>query len=230
MAKVISNMHLNEQVGLLEVECDRGGKPGQFYMLRAWDTFPLLPRPISIYDCTDHSIRFLYLVVGEGTRRLYQLREGDNLTVEGPFGNGFPELSGKIALVGGGIGIAPFYYAAKHYENADVYLGFSDQPYLVEEFKQVSSSVTVNVGGTILDSILFSDYDHVIACGPEGMLRAVQAKQTAEQTAANVYVSLENKMACGVGACLACSIKHTTGRKKTCTDGPVFRAEEVSFA
>ncbi|WP_211747329.1 dihydroorotate dehydrogenase electron transfer subunit [Paenibacillus sp. Marseille-Q4541] len=229
MAKVISNVHLNEQVGLLEVECDRTGKPGQFYMLRAWDTFPLLPRPISIFDITDRGIRFLYQVVGEGTLRLYQLRVGDNLTLEGPFGNGFPELNGKIALVGGGIGIAPFYYAAKSYENADVYLGFSDKPYLVDEFRQVSPSVTVDVGGTILDYVRFEDYDHVIACGPQGMLKAIQAKQAAEQTGTNIYVSLENKMACGVGACLACSIKHKSGRKKSCTDGPVFRAEEVSF-
>lgn len=230
MAKVISNRHLNDQVGLLEVECDSGGKPGQFYMLRAWDTFPLLPRPISIFDVTEHTIRFLYLVVGEGTRRLYQLRAGDNLMLEGPFGNGFPEMSGKIALIGGGIGIAPFYYAAKKYPEADLYLGFSGKPYLVEEFKQIAPSVTVDVGGTILDSVTFSDYDYVITCGPEGMLKAVQAKQAAEETSANVYVSLENKMACGVGACLACSTKHTTGRKKSCTDGPVFRAEEVLFS
>lgn len=229
MARVISNIQVNDHIGLLEVEAASGGAPGQFYMLRAWNAEPLLPRAISIFDVKEHSIQFLYQVVGEGTRQLYRLRPGEDLQLTGPSGNGFPQLTGRVALVGGGIGVAPFYYAARQYKSADLYLGFSEQPYLVEEFNQMASSVTVDVGGSILGRLVFSDYDHVIACGPSGMLKAVQMKQAAEGSRTNVYISVENKMACAVGACLACSIQHHSGRVQTCTDGPVFRAEEVTL-
>ncbi|WP_422661053.1 dihydroorotate dehydrogenase electron transfer subunit [Paenibacillus sp. EC2-1] len=229
MATVISNKKVAEGVGLLEVESSLGGKPGQFYMLRAWDKYPLLSRPISIFDAGEDRIQFLYQVVGEGTRRFFELRSGDQLQIEGPFGNGFPEANGSVALVGGGIGIAPLYYMAKTIKNADIYLGFSREPYLTEEFQRVSNQLHIQVGGTVLDQINFRDYKTVIACGPHGMLKAVQSMQEEIGVPNHVYVSLENRMACGIGACLVCSVKCKDGRKKACTDGPVFPVEEVVF-
>ena len=229
MAAVISNKKIADGIGLLEVESSQGGKPGQFYMLRAWDSYPLLSRPISIFDAGAESIRFLYQVVGEGTRRFYALRSGDELQMEGPFGNGFPDVQWPVALVGGGIGIAPLFYMAKTLANADLYLGFSKEPYLTEEFRKVSSRLHIDIGGTILDHIHFKDYGTVIACGPHGMLKAVQEKHGSQGKPNQVFVSLENRMACGIGACLVCSVKCRDGRKKACTDGPVFPVEEVMF-
>lgn len=229
MGTVISNKKVANGIGLLEVESIQAGKPGQFYMLRAWDNYPLLSRPISIFDNCDNTISFLYQVVGEGTRRFQELRAGDELHIEGPFGNGFPAVHGSVALVGGGIGIAPLFYMAKTVADADVYLGFSQQPYLTEEFLKVSKSLHVEVGGTILNSIDFNQYDKVIVCGPHGMLKAVQDKHGEHGRHDHVFVSLENRMACGIGACLVCSVKCKDGRKKACTDGPVFPVEEVIF-
>lgn len=230
LTEVISNEEVAPGVFRLAVAGQFAGKMGQFYMIRAWDNYPLLSRPLSIFDITPGRIEFLYLVVGEGTTVFSKLQQGDQVKLDGPFGNGFEAPEGKTAFVGGGIGIAPFYYALRQVPNADVYLGFNREPYMVEEFRAASTGQThVNVGGVVLDDLDFEDYDTIIACGPHPMLHAVQRKQQASSGRAKVYVSLENRMACGVGACLVCSVKCKDKRKKACTDGPVFPAEEVVF-
>ncbi|WP_379126986.1 dihydroorotate dehydrogenase electron transfer subunit [Paenibacillus sp. sgz500958] len=232
MGTVISNEYLTDHVYHLKVEGDYSGAMGQFYMLRAWGAYPLLSRPISIHAVNDNGIEFLYHVVGEGTELLSQLKPGDSIGLEGPFGNGFPLLEGRIALVGGGIGIAPLLYCAQELPNCDVYLGFSREPFRTEEFRSHAAKLTVDVGGLILDSVDFSDYDHVFVCGPYPMLKAAQLKGIAAELAGSrtsVYLSLENRMACGIGACLVCSVSCKDGQKKACTDGPVFLAEEVIF-
>ncbi|MEC2344074.1 dihydroorotate dehydrogenase electron transfer subunit [Paenibacillus barengoltzii] len=231
MAIVVANKEISPGVFKLSVQGRFTGKMGQFYMLRAGERYPLLSRPISIFDLEEDRLDFLIQVAGEGTTRLSELKTGDRLTLDGPFGNGFPSLVGRIAFVGGGIGIAPFYYALREAPQADVYLGFSREPYMVEEFRALArGNVTVDVGGSILEKVDFRAYDTVIACGPHPMLRAVQRKQEESGGQAKVYVSLENRMACGIGACLVCSVKCKDGRKKACADGPVFLAEEVVFA
>lgn len=231
MATVVANQEVAHGVFKLTAQGRFTGNMGQFYMLRAGDRYPLLSRPISIYDITEDRIEFLVMVAGEGTALLSGLKPGDSLTLDGPFGNGFPRMEGKTAFIGGGIGIAPFYYALREVPEADVYLGFSREAYMVEEFRAVSrGNVTVDVGGSILDKVDFRNYDTVIACGPHPMLHAVQRKQAQSGSRAKVYVSLENRMACGIGACLVCSVKCKDGRKKACADGPVFLAEEVVFA
>ncbi|MNO24316.1 Dihydroorotate dehydrogenase B (NAD(+)), electron transfer subunit [compost metagenome] len=231
MATVVANQEVAHGVFKLTVQGKFTGEMGQFYMLRAGDQYPLLSRPISIFDLKEDRIEFLVLVAGEGTTRLSGLKPGDSLTLDGPFGNGFPPLEGKTAFVGGGIGIAPFYYALREAPEADVYLGYSRESYMVEEFQAASRGrVTVDVGGSILDRVDFRNYDTVIACGPHPMLHAVQRKQAQSGGQTKVYVSLENRMACGIGACLVCSVQCKDGRKKACADGPVFLAEEVVFA
>lgn len=230
MAEVIANIEVAPGIFRIQASGSYPGRMGQFYMVRAWDKYPLLSRPLSIFNRTEGKIEFLYHVAGEGTERFSLLKPGDELHLEGPFGNGFPEAEGRIALVGGGIGIAPLFYALGAYRQADVYLGFSREPYLVEEFKAATSGkVVVNVGGIILDEVNFCVYDHIVACGPEPMLQAVQRKKLESASQANVYVSLENRMACGIGACLVCSVKCIDQRRKACSDGPVFLAEEVVF-
>lgn len=230
MPAVIYNKQIAEGVYRLAVEGSYAARMGQFYMLRAWDMYPLLSRPLSVFNVEDNYIEFLYLVAGEGTTIFSKLQAGDEIMLEGPLGNGFSKPEGRVAFVGGGIGIAPFYYALKQVPEADVYLGFSREAYLVEEFKALTSGeVVTNVGGIILNQVDFNQYDTIYTCGPHKMLEAVQMKQAASGTAADVYVSLENRMACGIGACLVCSVKCKEQRKKACTDGPVFRAEEVVF-
>ena len=83
---------------------------GQFYMLRAWNEYPVLSRPISVFDADPETVSFLYKVVGKGTEIFAGLKAGDEITLDGPHGNGFPEVKGKVALVGGGVGIAPVSY------------------------------------------------------------------------------------------------------------------------
>lgn len=230
MPAVIYNERVAEGVYRLAVEGSYTASMGQFYMLRAWDRYPLLSRPLSVFNVEAHYIEFLYLVAGEGTAMFSTLQAGDEITLEGPLGNGFPEPVGRVAFVGGGIGIAPFYYALKQLPTADVYLGYSKEAYLVDAFKTATSGqVVTNVGGIILDQVDFNQYDTIYTCGPHKMLEAVQRKQEQSGTKADVYVSLENRMACGIGACLVCSVKCKEKRKKACTDGPVFRAEEVVF-
>lgn len=228
-ARITANCKIAEDVYLLTAATDGGGLAGQFYMLRCWNQAPLLSRPISIYDAGEGYVKFMVQVVGEATRRLAELSEGDMLGVEGPFGNGFPAHSGRIALVGGGIGIAPFYYALKGMPDAEVYLGFSREAYGVEAFREQTDKVTVNVGGYILDDVDFSAYDQILVCGPEAMMKAAKRKNEQLGYTHKVFVSLENRMACGIGACLVCSVKTGHGRKKACADGPVFPVEEVIF-
>lgn len=232
MAEVVANIEVAPNIFRLKAAGAFDGRMGQFYMVRAWDRYPLLSRPLSIFDLNESGIEFLYQVTGEGTKLLSALQPGDKLQLEGPFGNGFPQVqaAGRIALVGGGIGIAPLYYALRHYRGADVYLGFSQSGYLTENFEAATTGkVLVNVGGIVLEQVDFNAYDTIIACGPEPMLKAVQHKKLESKSAADVYVSLENRMACGIGACLVCSVKCRDKRRKACTDGPVFLAEEVVF-
>ena len=117
MYKVIENRYIGEDMYLMRVEGKFEGKMGQFYMLRAWDKFPLLSRPISIHDIDENSISFLYKVVGEGTQILSKVKVNETIKLEGPYGNGYEKVEGKVALVGGGIGVAPLYLVAKNIEN-----------------------------------------------------------------------------------------------------------------
>ncbi|WP_042198607.1 dihydroorotate dehydrogenase electron transfer subunit [Paenibacillus camerounensis] len=232
MATVISNERLANGVYHLRVEGDHGGKMGQFYMLRAWGAYPLLSRPLSIHQVNDDGVEFLYHVVGEGTEIFAELTPGDAIQLEGPFGNGFPEVEGKVALIGGGIGIAPLYYCARQLPDSDVYLGFSREAFRTEAFRPLAAELTVDVGGLILNSVDFNSYDHIFVCGPQPMLKAAQMKGAAAGAGGRspkVYLSLENRMACGIGACLVCSVSCRDGQRKACTDGPVFLAEEVVF-
>ena len=229
MATVISNEAVSKDFYLLKVAGQFNGRMGQFCMLRAWGEYPVLSRPISIFDCDEESISFLFKVVGQGTELLAQLKAGDTIDVQGPYGNGFPAVSGKVALVGGGIGVAPLYLTAKKMKEqgnaVDLYLGFTDEALLQEQYEAVCDQLTVNVGGYITDDINPEEYDYIMTCGPHIMMKILAQK--VKGTKAQLYVSMENRMGCGVGACLVCTCKTSGGNKKVCKDGPVFKAEEV---
>jgi dihydroorotate dehydrogenase electron transfer subunit len=228
MYKILENRYIGEDMYFMKVEGNFEAKMGQFYMLRAWDTYPLLSRPISIHDVGESSISFLYKVVGEGTKILSNLKENDEIKLEGPYGNGYEKVEGKVALVGGGIGIAPLYLVAKNIENCDAYLGFRNEAILEDEYKEVCNEVNIALGDTFVTDILdVEKYDYILTCGPTPMMEKL-VKMTAG-TNTKIMVSLENHMACGVGACLVCTCKTKFGNKKTCKDGPVFWGEDVIF-
>ena len=229
MATVISNEAVSKDFYLLKAAGQFNGRMGQFCMLRAWGEYPVLSRPISIFDCDEESISFLFKVVGQGTELLAQLKAGDTIDVQGPYGNGFPAVSGKVALVGGGIGVAPLYLTAKKMKEqgnaVDLYLGFTEEALLREQYEAVCDKLTVNVGGYITDDVNPEEYDYIMTCGPHIMMKILAQK--VKGTKAQLYVSMENRMGCGVGACLVCTCKTSGGNKKVCKDGPIFKAEEV---
>lgn len=231
MATVLFNRPLGEDFYLLKAALSDTPQMGQFYMLRGWEHYPVLSRPISVYDADEEGVTFLYRVVGEGTRLLSALREGDEITCNGPYGNGYPIKSGRIALVGGGVGVAPLYLTAKTLRQhspdckLDIYLGFRGQAILRADFEAVCDRLTVNIDGFVTDDITPSDYDVIFTCGPEAMMKALYQK--AKGSVSELYVSLENRMACGLGACLVCTCKTKSGNKKACKDGPVLLGEEV---
>lgn len=233
MSKIIENRQLSDDFYLMVVEEKNQAKMGEFYMLRAWDTYPVLSRPISVLDADENTLSFLYKVVGEGTRYFAKLQAGDEIILDGPHGTGYPTAHGRIALVGGGVGIAPLYLTAKKLKEfdpenkVDIYLGFSGQPVMEKEFEGVCDNLIVNVGGYITDDIQPKDYDTVMTCGPEIMMRLLYEKCERENPEIPVYVSLENRMACGIGACLVCTCKTTKGNKRACKEGPVLLGSEV---
>lgn len=233
-AKVISNEEVSKDIYKLVVEDKSEIKAGQFYMLKVnGGTF--LPRPISICSKDGDTLTFLYAIVGNGTKEFSKLRESNEISLTGPLGNGFDldKKYGKVALVSGGIGTAPMFELAKRLrannpdEKIDLYSGFRDEVYLLDEFKPYVNEIKVstNTGkhgheGFVTDLLKVEEYDTVLCCGPEIMMKKV-IEMCKEKNIA-VYVSMEKHMACGVGACLVCTCKTKGGNKRTCKDGPVF--------
>lgn len=232
--KILENRCVAEGVYLMRVGNMPPARAGQFFMLRPSGTdAPFLGRPISVFDCAEGEVSFLYQIAGRGTALFSTLPPGYALSAEGPYGNGFPLIAGDAVLIGGGIGIAPLHALAKALRKAwparriHAYLGFRESAYMHEEFLAVCDEVSLNLGGFVTADVDFSLPVTYYACGPEPMLRAAQT--AANNAGAHLYVSLEKHMACGVGACLGCTCKTTGGNRRVCKDGPVFLAEEVLF-
>lgn len=222
---------------------------GQFVNLYSKDGSRLLPRPISLCDIDRElgTLRLVYRVAGKGTDEFSKLTSGDKIEVMGPLGNGFTLKSGKVILMGGGIGIPPMLELAKRLSRdseteVQVVLGYRDEVFLDEEFASyakvyyASEDGRHGVKGNVMDAI--AEYsitgDTIYACGPMPMLRAIKDYAIAHDIEAQL--SLEERMACGIGACLACVCKskdtdsHTNVKnKRVCKDGPVFDAREVEF-
>ena len=240
---IITNQKLSNDMFILKAIHRNNALAGQFYMLRAWNDFPLLSRPISVFDSDGDTVSFLCKNTGKGTEILSRLEPGSMLTMLGPLGSAFPEINGKAAIVGGGVGIAPLYLLAKQHlltkqkqdplshtfganvDLPDIFLGFSNNAVLREAFEPMAKRLIVNIGGFITDEINPANYDQVFSCGPDIMMRRLYDKCSKVGNAAYMWVSLERRMACGIGVCLACSCKTTGGNKKVCRDGPVFPAE-----
>jgi len=200
----------------------------------------LLGRPISLYDVDEAAgtISLDYLVAGAGTEIISKWQLGHEIKILGPLGNGFDikNLS-KVALVGGGIGVAPLYYLAKELFKTgvaiDVYLGFRQEvPKLIRCFENLVDNITVatEVGGQnkgyVTDFLpAVPVYDHILSCGPIPMLRALA--RYAHSYNIPCQVSVEERMACGLGACKGCVVKALVGYQLCCQNGPVFDSKEV---
>lgn len=233
-SKVLLNERIVDNIYKMVVEDNNDVKAGQFYMLKL-EGKTLLPRPISVCEKNEGTITFLYAVVGQGTKEYTVLEKGDYINLNGPLGNGFKieENLGRVALVAGGIGTAPMLEVAKklrennNASNLDLYAGFRDEVYLIEEIKEYADEVylTTNTGkyghkGFVTDVLKPENYDVVLCCGPEIMMKKVI--EMCKEKNVKIQVSMEKHMACGVGACLVCTCKTKDGHKRTCKDGPVF--------
>ena len=224
--------------------------PGQFISMYTNDGAKLLPRPISLceIDKEKGALRVVYRVTGEktGTKQFSQMKAGDSLEVMGPLGNGFDLETGKekkALLFGGGIGVPPMLELAKNLNcEKQMVLGYRDVLFLNKEFEQygkvyvATEDGSAGTKGNVIDAIKANglDADVIYACGPTPMLRALKAY--AAENGIECWLSLEEKMACGVGACLACVCRskevddHSqVHNKRICKDGPVFRAEEIEL-
>lgn len=233
----------------IETNLAHQAAPGQFVMIYPRAESTILPRPISICQAQKEAgrLRIVYRVAGKGTKEFSGYEAGEDIALMGPLGNGFPLLAaeGKRAvLLGGGIGIPPLLQLAGELPGEKVILaGYRDGHLFLQEdlekcgpFYAATEDGSVGVRGNVMDALTVHrlEGDVIYACGPMPMLRAV--KQYAVQKGIPAYLSLEERMACGVGACLGCVCKTTrkdahshVKNARICTEGPVFEASEVDI-
>jgi dihydroorotate dehydrogenase electron transfer subunit len=224
-------------------------KPGQFISVYSNDKSRVLPRPISIceIDREKGTLRIVYRVVGKGTEEFSKAEAGDSFEILGPLGNGFPieEAKGKkVLMIGGGIGVPPMLQTAKEIEGeAIIVSGYRNQDLFLKEELESAGTLfiatedgSVGTKGNVVDAIRENqiEADMMFACGPKPMLRAL--KNYALEKGIPCWISMEERMACGVGACLACVCKskdvdsHShVHNKRVCKDGPVFLSTEVEL-
>ncbi len=221
----------------------KNAKAGQFVNLYCKDGSRLLPRPISICEINKEFgyLVFVYAVVGKGTREFSNIKAGDSIQLLGPLGKGF-NIDNNVKehiLVGGGVGIPPLLELVKNLEgDKKAYLGFSTGNYLIEEFKKYGAEVFIATDdgsfgkkGTVVDLLKEQNIggQMIYACGPKAMLRAVS--DFARENNISAQVSLEERMACGIGTCVGCVVKikkdNNWEYRKVCVDGPVFLSEEI---
>ena len=250
---VVSQEEIGKDIFSLWLQTDQMAqyaRPGQFLSLYTGNAGKLLPRPISICEIDKETsrIRLVYRVTGKntGTEAFSKMQPEDKIEALGPLGNGFPleEAEGKkVFLIGGGIGIPPILETAKQLNaQKTAVLGYRDELYLNEEFAKYadvyvatedgSSGTKGNVLNAIQEKALEADV--IFACGPTPMLRAL--KEYAAANHITCWISMEERMACGIGACLACVCKskdidaHSqVHNKRVCKDGPVFLSTEVEL-
>ena len=256
-AKILKNEKIGPGFYRMRVESGylaANSKPGQFVEVRCSDkTDPLLRRPIGVNRVVKGGIELLYEVVGKGTEIVSGMKKNDLCDVIGPLGNGFDIASrpGISILVAGGNGVAPLLFLAeelaKKKKTVHVLIGGCSKSHILceKDFKRSGANVSIStedgsegckgvVTCLLNDLLCSSDTDAktrstIYACGPVGMLKAVS--RIAHDRRIPCQVSLEERMACGVGACLGCPVKVRTAHtyKMVCKDGPVFNAEEIAW-
>ena len=250
-AKVLSQREMAPDIFDMWIETPLAAdaKPGQFLGVYPRDRSTLLPRPISICetDAVRGALRIVYRVAGAGTREFSGYSQGDAKSLLGNLGNGFPLEQGagkKAFLMGGGIGVPPILELARRLEaEKQIVVGYRDGNLFLKEDLQKYGTLHIatedgsaGTKGNVMDAIRENglEAEVIFACGPMPMLRAIKAYAAERDIPA--YISLEEHMACGVGACLGCVVKtkevhhHShVPNARICTDGPVFEAKEVQI-
>lgn len=234
--QIAENVHLTDTVMRMRLVGDVSDitRSGQFINIKLDGFF--LRRPISVCDRDADSVTILYKIVGHGTEKMAEMREGE-LDVLTGLGNGYDTTKAgeKLLLIGGGVGVPPMYMLAKELiaqgKQVSVILGFNtkDEIFYENEFRALGADVYVTtvdgsygMKGFVTDAMKGLDYSYFFTCGPEPMLRAVyNASSTSGQ------FSFEERMGCGFGACMGCSCKTLYGNKRICKDGPVLEKEEI---
>ena len=237
----------------IDTDLAEDARPGQFISVYPHNQATLLPRPISICEVNEEKtrLRIVYRVAGSGTKEFSGYAIGEAVKLLGVLGNGFPveKAAGKkVFLMGGGIGIPPMLELAKQLKQSygtesQIIVGYRNRDTFLEQDLEKYGKVYIatedgSVGskGNVMDAIKQNGLtaDIIFACGPMPMLRAI--KQYAKDNSIEAYISLEERMACGVGACLGCVCKtkntdhHShVNNTRICTDGPVFDAKEVEI-
>ena len=234
---ITKNIALTGSVYRMELEGDTSAitNCGQFVDLRLPEKY--LRRPISVCDYNDTTLTLIYKVVGSGTEIMASLPVGTKLDVLTGLGNGYDTtLSGDApVLVGGGVGVPPMYNLCKKLvaegKHPQVVLGFNaaEEIFLADEFRALGVPVhiatadgSVGTRGFVTDVIKTLSYTYFYSCGPSPMFRAMEQVMTTSG-----QYSFEERMGCGFGACMGCSIQTKSGYKRVCKDGPVFNREEV---
>lgn len=249
--KVISQEMIGADICSLWIETEQiavEAAAGQFVSVYCRDGSRLLPRPISIceVDKKKSALRLVYRIAGKGTEEFSRLSKGHTVQVMGPLGNGFPlnrARDRRVFLMGGGIGIPPMLETAKQLEaDKKIIAGYRDELFLTEELAEngnlyiATEDGSAGTKGNVLDAIHENglEADVIFACGPTPMLRAI--KNYAVEHDIECWISMEEKMACGIGACLACVCQsreiddHShVHNKRICKDGPVFLATEIEL-
>lgn len=244
--RILANIRLEEGIYDMLLEAGKmaeAAKPGQFISLYCKREGRLLPRPISICETDKEKgrIRLVYRVAGKGTKEFSELRVGDEIECIGPLGNGFALEGARALIIGGGIGIPPLLELAKQLKcDKKIILGYRDVTFLDKDFEGfgevyiAAEDGSAGIKGNVMDVVKAYDFpaDIIYACGPAPMLKAV--KEYAESRNIKAQLSLEERMACGIGACLACVCRsvetdhHLNVRsKRVCKEGPVFYADEI---
>lgn len=250
---VVENRFLNKDVVLLKIQSESIAKlalPGQFVNIKCSDSSDvLLRRPISICSCDkdNNTLDIVYQLRGKGTKLLSEFKQGDTIDIMGPLGNTFQILPSykKIAVIGGGIGTFPLLNILQNSGDCvtHAYLGFRNKESIVldEEFDKAADKLTImtddgsngNKGYAITPFIdnINENYDCVFVCGPDAMIKGVA--QTCLYNNIECFVSLEQRMACGIGACLVCACRMKSERGlefehlHVCKNGPVFNANKL---
>jgi dihydroorotate dehydrogenase electron transfer subunit len=241
--RIITGFHVLEIAGAEKLP---DIKPGQFIQVRidgSPETF--LRRPISVHDVDygSNRMRLLVQIAGKGTETLSKLKPGDNLNLIYPLGNSFtdPLKDDKILLIGGGCGIAPLLYLGKHVKSLgftpDILLGFRNKERILEyaEYSEIgrvhltTEDGSVGEKGHVTNHTVLSDkkFSRIYCCGPDAMMKAVA--KYARLNNITCEISLENLMACGIGACLCCIVDTVKGNLCSCTDGPVFNIKDLKW-
>lgn len=257
--EILENRNISKDIYLMKLAGDfkqAEFSPGRFLHIKCSEsTETLLRRPMSICDVSDDekTLKFIYRKEGKGTALLSKKSTGEMLDMLAPLGKGFDlnevKAGKNILLVGGGIGVPPLYYLGRKLKEKGLkiysILGFSEgaQIFYEKEFSELGECLVCTDDGSYGKKGLVTDFmdlvsiDYLYACGPNPMLKAIQSLVLAAKPELPSFLSVEERMGCGIGACLACICKASeTGKERfqknylrVCTEGPVFRLNEIVF-